>query len=443
MSTRVLAEKLADSLSGPIPVGTPRSIHGDVLLEGKATAIIGMRRSGKTMFMHELRRQFVESGLPRNGVPYINFEDERLLDLDPEDLTFLLNEFERSTGNEYAGETAFICLDEIQLVRGWEKFVRRLLDMGRYRVAVSGSSADMLSREIATSLRGRAWQVTIFPFSFREKLVHLDQASLLHEMPSLTHKSRMQMEGLFREWLLYGGFPEAQGLRDETARRLLSDYVDVAILRDVVERHEVSNVTGLRWLTRHLLGNAASSFSVNKFHGALKSQGIAISRDTVHELLGYLEDSFLVRLIWMESTSVRQRQVNPRKAYPIDTGLIRVFDRSGKHNVGHVLETAVLIELERRGAEVSWVRTVSEYEVDFLARLPNGDVELIQVCAEFPSPGTVEREVRALLEAQTEFPEAVPRLLTLTADHPSAGIPEAIVVQPAYEWMLQHDSGAI
>ena len=109
-------------------------------------------------------------------------------------------------------------------------------------------------------------------------------------------------------------------------------------------------------------------FDVEKFHGALKSQGIAIARDTLHRLLSHLEDCFLVRVVWMESNSERQRMVNPRKAYPVDPGLIPVFDRTGRANTGHALETAVLVELERRGFEVTYLRTPEGYEVDFLAR---------------------------------------------------------------------------
>ena len=109
---------------------------------------------------------------------------------------------------------------------------------------------------------------------------------------------------------------------------------------------------------------------------ALKSQGIAISRDTVHQFLAYLEDCFLVRIVWMESSSERQRMVNPRKAYPVDAGLIPVFDRTGRANIGHALETAVLIELERRRCEVAYVRTHDGYEVDFLAREADGRREL-------------------------------------------------------------------
>jgi len=165
---------------------------------------------------------------------------------------------------------------------------------------------------------------------------------------------------------------------------------------------------------------------VEKFYGALKSQGLAISKDTVHQLMGYLQDCFLVRTVWMEAASERQRMVNPRKAYPVDPGLIPVFDRTGRSNLGHALETAVLLDLERRRAEVSYVKTSQGFEVDFLARYPSGEEELIQVCADVAAPDTAERELRSLVEAGRQFPQAHKRLLTLTQD----GLPREAAVQP-------------
>ena len=179
--------------------------------------------------------------------------------------------------------------------------------------------------------------------------------------------------------------------------------MDVAILRDVVDRHRVSNVVGLRWLVRRLLGNAGARFSVEKFHRALRSEGIAIARDTVHQHLGYLEDCFLVRTLWMESRSERQRMVNPRKSYPVDAGLISVFDRTGRANTGHALETAVFVELERRRYETTYVRTPEGFDVDFLAR-GDGAPELIQVCADASTPTTGTRELRALTAAGSHVP---------------------------------------
>ena len=430
-----LTEKLAESLVLDLPRGTPRSIHGATGLPAKATVIIGMRRAGKTTFLHQLRRERVARGVARNRLPYVNFEDERLAGLPGAHLGFLVEEYGRRTPALGKDETVTWCFDEIQVVPGWERFVRRLLDGGAAEIILTGSSAALLSREIATALRGRAWEVPLFPFSFAETLRH-EGRTVAEQNGFMTAAERSGLETGFLGWLAVGGFPEAQGLGMAARGQLLRDYVDVAILRDVVERHGVSNLTGLRWLVRHLLGSPGALFSVEKFHGALKSQGIAIARDTVHDLLAHLEDCFLVRTAWMESSSERQRMVNPRKAYPADPGLIPWFDRSGKSNLGHALETAVFIELERRRCAVTYVRTGEGHEVDFLARDPEGGAELIQVCADASDPAVAGRELRALAGAGRMFPRAGRRLLTLTRDGAPPEAPPGVIVQPAYEWML-------
>ncbi len=432
---KVLSSKLADSLVGRIPAGTPRRVFGAVEFPGKVSAVIGMRRAGKTTFVHQLRRERMELGASPEALPHIDFEDERLLDLNGDQLSYLVEEHARRFPDLYSGEKVLWCFDEIQVVPDWERFARRLLDGGGCEVLVTGSSAKMLSSEIATSLRGRSWEVPIYPFGFGEALRHLGHEPPEH--PGFSgFEQRSRLEHHFQRWLVEGGFPEAQDIDPASRKQLLTSYVDVAMLRDVVERHGVGNVLGLRWLVRHLLGNATSLFSVEKFHSALKSQGIAIGKDTVHQLLSHLEDCFLVRPIWMESGSERQRMVNPRKIYPVDPGLIPVFDRSGRRNIGHALETAVLIELQRRRCDVTYVRTPSGYEVDFFSRNPTGEHELIQVCADASDPDTAERELRALQEAGEMHPNARKLLLTLTADGLPAEHEEDVDAQPAYEWML-------
>jgi uncharacterized protein len=428
-----LARLLADGLVAP-PSATLRRVYGRVTFPGKATTVIGMRRAGKTVFLHQQRRERHASGVPWSRLPYLNFEDEALAGLQAEDLGLAVEEYYRSFPTSRARETVTWCFDEIQEVAGWERFIRRLLDQENVEIFVSGSSAALLSREIATAMRGRAWTVTLFPFSFEEALRHNS-----HPAPTdtalLTTPERTAIEAAFIQYLTIGGFPEAQACDTATRLRLLHDYVDVAILRDVVERYQVANVTGLRWLVRQLLANAGGMFSVEKFHAALASQGIRIARDTVHELLGYLTDCFLVRIVWVEAASERRRMANPRKAYPVDPGLIPIFDRTGRANVGHALETAVYLELERRGAEVTYVRTPSGYEVDFLARYPDGQRDLVQVCAD-ASGSAATRELRGLEEARALFPEVTLRLLVLTRDGLPATAPPGVVAQTAYEWML-------
>jgi hypothetical protein len=346
-----------------------------------------------------------------------------------------VEEYERRFPDASERSSVTWCFDEIQLVPGWERFVRRLLDTGGTEIFVTGSSAALLSREIATALRARAWEVLLHPFSFEEALRHQGH-EISAEPEFLGSRERFRIERAFLKWLEVGGFPEAQALETASRYQLLRDYVDVAMLRDVVERHGVSNVAGLRWLVRHLLGNAASRFSVEKFYAALKSQGLAISKDTIHQLLRHLEDCFLVRMVWMESSSERQRMVNPRKAYPVDSGLIPVFDRTGRANIGHALETAVLVELERRRFSVTYMRTSDNHEVDFLARTPDGKAELIQAYADVSDPVTVRRELRALAEAGVRYAKAGKRLLTLTRDAIPSEVPTDVAVHPAYEWML-------
>lgn len=438
---QIFSELLTDSVGKPLPTLTTRNVHGRIHFPGKVGAVVGVRRAGKTTFLHQLRSSKVREGTPLHLLPFVSFEDERLADLDASDLGLLFDEYRRLLPESSQDASVTWHFDEVQLVTGWERFVRRLLEIEGDDVVVTGSSAGLLSREIATALRGRGWRILLHPFSFEEVLRHSEaEAPLDGSRP--TARARSRMERAYIDWLRMGGFPEAQGLEDAVRRQLLRDYVDVAMFRDVVERHNVRNVTGLRWLVRQLLGNAGSLFSVERFYGSLKSQGIAISKDYVHQLLGYLDDCFLIRVIWMESASERQRMVNPRKAYPVDTGLIPIFDRSGRANLGHALETAVFVELERRGCEITYVRTPEGFEVDFLARGPGGEADLVQACADLSDPATAEREIRALQAAGAGIPEAGKLVLTLTADGFPQEVPPGVSVQTAWEWSLRRPRAA-
>jgi hypothetical protein len=394
-----------------------------------------MRRAGKTTFMHLMRRARLEQGIPRERLVYVNFEDERLAGLPLEQMHYLTEEYYRRFPDVRQRKTVTWFFDEIQTVSGWERFVRRLLDSEQVEVFVSGSSAALLSREVSTAMRGRSWEVVIHPFSFEEYLRH--RGSSIPEKPEfLPPPERSAMERAFLDYLTAGGFPEATNLEPAARHRLLKDYVDVAILRDVVERHRIGNMTALRWLVRQLLGNAGGLFSVEKFYASVKSQGMSVSRDALHEFVSYLQDCFLVRTLWVEAASERQRMVNPRKAYPVDPALIPVFDRTGRANLGHALETTVLLELERRRMEVTYVRTHQGREVDFLAREPGGSMMLIQVCADLSDPATAAREFLALKEAGEKYPQGRRLVLTLTTEDASTLRPEGIEIRPAYAWML-------
>jgi predicted AAA+ superfamily ATPase len=430
----MLRLKLTESLTAPLPPRTARDIRLPTI-PNKALAIIGVRRGGKTSFLYsQIAERLAEGDSPGTHI-LVSLEDERLVGMTAEDLGWIFEEHRRlvSTVREQGHRTVY--LDEVQVVPGWEAVVRRLLDAHDTQVFVSGSSAKLLSSEVHTSLRGRSMEVLVHPFSFREALRHAGQEPALG-WNLLTSNDRATLDAALRRYIEVGGFPEAQGVEKRDRMALLKGYVDLMVLRDVVERHRVSNVEALRRLQRHLLANPAGAFSVSRFHRDLKSQGLAVGEETLHHQLSYLEDAFLVRVVSMQTTSERQRMRNPRKIYPIDPGLIPVYERAGRENRGRSLETVVLLELERRGYQVGWVRVAGDLEVDFYAEHAVEGALLIQVSLDTTSELTWAREVRALVAAVEEYPDARALLITLDPTPPSRPLPAPLEWYAASQWML-------
>lgn len=431
----VLEERLNDAVlpaSSPPPV-TRRDARLPAVA-GKAHAVIGMRRAGKTTFLRQLQAERREA-LPPERVIFIGFDDDRLAGIEADQLALLLEEYYRRYPVLRGRDPVYWYLDEIQLVSGWERFVRRVMDTEKAEIVVSGSSARMLSREVHTSLRGRGMETVIGPFTFREVLRHRG-AEPSTGATRWTAAERSQIEKHFREYMVAGGFPEAQGLPAQLRTELLQGYVDTVLFRDVVERYDVSQVAALRWLTRHCLRSAAAPVSAHRLYNDLRSQGHAVAKDLVHALLSHLTDAFLFSLLPVATDSERRRNSNPRKVYPVDHAMIAAFDAAGRTSPGHVLETIVHDELARRKLGIGYVRTEGGHEVDFLARSHDGTAELIQVCADPSTPGTLDRELGSLASAAAEHPDAAQRLLVLTADQARAIRVRGVQVEPAYEWLL-------
>ncbi|MGQ9663511.1 MAG: ATP-binding protein [Kiritimatiellia bacterium] len=435
---QLIRQKILDAEAAPIPPFTPRDIHVPAV-PNKAIAVIGMRRTGKTTFLWQVLADRVAAGTPREGILYFNLDDERLAEPTVAELSLVLEEYYRMHPEWRDRKRALFLFDEIQLVPGWERFARRILDSENLDLFLSGSSARMLSREVATSMRGRAMEAPVFPFSFREFLRHHGRE--IQDPERATKAERSALHRDLEAYLRVGGFPEAQGISERDRVQLLREYVDVTILRDVIERHGISQPLVLRRLVRHLLANAAGLFSVNRFYNDLKSQGVRIAKDSLHAYLSHLEDAFLGYSVWLATDSERRRTSNPRKIYPVDPALIPIFDRSGRVQLAKALETAVFIELLRRGAEIGYVRTAEGYEVDLLARWIGGDEELIQVCVEVQDTATLEREIRALETAAREHRKAALSLVTLASES-IREVPETIRVYEAGMWLLRATPGS-
>lgn len=435
ISNDTLRLKLEESLAATVPALTPR----DIRLPGvpnKALAVIGVRRGGKTSFLYRRIAERLAAGDPPGSHLLVSLEDERLVGMTPEDLGWLIEEHRRMVPAVRERGWRALYLDEVQVIPGWELVVRRLLDSRDADVFVSGSSARLLSGEVHTAMRGRSMEVLVHPFSFREALRHGGREPDAGWV-QLGADDRAAVDHALRGYLSVGGFPEAQELEDRDRISLLRGYVDLMVLRDVIERHGVSNIEALRRLQRHLMANPGGSFSVSRFHRDLRSQGIPVAEETLHHLVAHLADAFLVRVVSMHTASERQRMRNPRKVYPIDPGLIAVYERAGRENRGRSLETAILLELERRGYEAGWVRVGDDLEVDFHAEHPVGEPLLVQVSLETSSRPTWEREVRSLAAAAEEYPSARPLLVTLDPTPPSRPLPGRLEWVPASRWLLE------
>lgn len=434
LSRDALRVKLAESIARR-PVALTRRDIRLPRIAGKPLAVIGVRRGGKTSFLQQQRADRIAQGRPPESQLLLGLEDERLFGMTATDLGWMIAEHERDfPGLRETGHLT-IYLDEVQLVAGWESLVHRLAEARDVELFVSGSSAKLLSREVATASRGRLLEVLVHPFGFREVLRHAGREPGA-PWPALGPADRAALDSALRAYLVVGGFPEAQGTDQRDRSRLLSGYVDTMVLRDVIERHDVSNVTALRALQRHLLATPGGSFTVKKFYDTLRSQGVPVAKDTLHEYLRHLQDAFLVRVLDMHSASERQRMVNPRKVYPVDPGLIPLYERPGREHRGRALETAVLLELERREYGVAWVRVGEDREVDFLATRPGDPPLLVQVCLDTAEDATWEREVRALEEAARLHPGAEALLVTLDAAPPSRALPARLQWMSATQWLL-------
>jgi hypothetical protein len=396
-----------------------------------------MRRSGKTWFLFQVMADLIADRQPKESILYLNLEDERLMPLKASKLHQIPDAFYRRYP-DLKDKFCHFFFDEIQNIAGWERFIRRLLDTENVQICITGSSAKLLSREIATSLRGRSIATEIFPFSFAESLEHQGIEAGNDSRPGAA--KRALLENRFRAYLQAGGFPEVQGIESDFRIRILQDYLDVVILRDLVERHQIAGTVALRYLIRHLINSAAALFSVNKFYNDLKSQGIAVSKNTLHQYLEHLSDAYLFFEVPIHTRSERARMVNPRKVYAIDTGLVRACSRSFRPDWGRLLENQVFAVLRREYPKIEYYRTKAGHEVDFIVTGNDGRKRLIQVAADISENSTRKRELGALTEAMLECHNHHASVITLNQDEKiKTNGGGRIDILPAWRWSLFHN----
>ncbi len=394
---KTVHQELKDKLSAL--EGTIKRDIQFIEIKNKISVAIGMRRTGKTHLMLHKIEELLSQGVSLSRILYIDFEDDRLLPLDKNKLANILDDF-YSLYPENHQQICYLFLDEIQVIPDWALVIRRFYNSKNVRLFLSGSSAKLLSKEIATQLRGRSIPTEVFPFSFHE---YLKMKKIILPVKPYGKKEKDILGEQLYNYLREGGFPGVVGESKMNQIRILQEYLEVVLFRDIIERYNITNISVIKYMIISLLKNNATNFTVNKFYNDLKSQGFVVGRSSVYDYLSYIEDAYLIFTVPLYSESIRKVQSNPKKIYAIDNGMVNANTFNLNKNNGHALENAVFLDLRRRGDTIFYYVTNEGYEVDFLARSLQGELFLYQVAYEINDEKTKIRETRALHAAENEL----------------------------------------
>ncbi len=402
----------------------------------KAIVFIGMRRVGKTYLLYQHMKHLLAQGLEKYKLFYINFEDDRLDGFTSKDFQTLLNVYFELYPQAIFAKDLYFYFDEIQNIDGWEKFIRRLIDKEKMKIFITGSSAKLLSKEIATHLRGRCLVQEVFPLSFREYLDYHNTIPL-NKLGSLTQKDSAVIKNYSQSYLARGGFPETLDLSDSLAQQIIQSYVNATVFRDVIERYQLTNPHIVKLFLMHCLQHIAAPLSVTKVFNTLKSRGESLGRASLYTYLNYFEDAYLLFNVPIFELSARKRQVNPSKIYCVDQSIILAYSMKPQMEHAAQLENAVYMHLRRQQYDaIYFYKTTTGKEVDFIAQHINGKLELYQVCYDLNDNKTLNREISALIEAAETLQLNEAWIITLDKTETIANNDCTIHIVPYWQWVL-------
>lgn len=352
-------------------------------------SLVGSRRSGKTWLLYDTMNRLHKQGLPKEKILFLNFEDERL-SFNTSSLDLIIQAYNELYPHIDLKDT-YVFFDEIQNITGWERFVRRLFDTRTRNIFITGSNSKYLSTEIATELRGRTISYTVYPLSFSE---YLDFQQV--EKKLYPQKNKSTIVHYTEKFLTGGGFPETIAFDSNTRIKILQQYFNVMIFRDIVERYQVSNIDALKFFIKKVFAGVTKPFSVNKTYNELRSMGYKISNKYLYNYFHYCNDVFLSQSISRFDYSEIKQAKSEKKSYIIDTGMLAAIEFSMSINRGKLLENMVFLEFLKAGKEIFYYKGINE--CDFIIR-DEGRLFPAQVAWLIDDETTRERELKGLDEA--------------------------------------------
>ena len=426
MDTKTLFKQLiADFHANPIRPLVRRDIELPLDIE-KVIVVTGMRRAGKTSLLlhavHTLRKS-----MDKRRILYLNFEDERL-HLKAEDLDLILQAY-RELYPDLDLSQCYFFFDEIQEVEGWEKFIRRLDDSVSRHLYLTGSNARLLSSEIATTLRGRCLNYEVFPLSFIEFL-RFQQI----EPDPFSSRGRALLAAQFERYLVEGGFPELVSIESADIRRkILQDYFDVMLFRDLIERYQEGNIPALRYFLKRLLESVTSPLSVAKIHNEMKSAGFKVGKNTLHDYLGMSEAVYFTLIASKYDPSIVRQTLAEKKAYVIDNSFMTQLSFRYQQDHGKLLENLIANSLRREQPHLQFIKGAQE--CDFVLS-DQGRLRPLQVAYDISHPDTLERELKGLIKAAHFLKVSEGHLVTLNEEQTFEREGVRIHIQPAWQFLI-------
>lgn len=351
--------------------------------------IMGIRRCGKSVLLKQIIEEIKEKGIDDKHIIYINFED-----LEYSNISDYLELNKYIKEKIIDDKKYYLFFDEIQLVESWEKTINSFKATLNVSIFITGSNSKLLSSELATLLSGRYISFKIAPFTFSEVV----------ELKGL--KEKRDIEDAFNEYLLWGGMPQRFEFQTlDGVKVYLSDVFDAIVLKDIVKRNSIKNVTLFQRVMEYLVTNPSQTFSPTNMLNEFVKEGIPISSRTIYECLDYAESSLLMSKV--STYDIRGKKILSRKDkyYLADLGLGQILNTNKRTQYGAYLENIVYNELIFRGYNVS-VGNNNGREIDFIATKHNVK-EYYQVTFELSNKETETREFSAYDNIDDNYPKYV------------------------------------
>lgn len=391
-------------------------------------SLVGIRRSGKSTLMLQFAKKLIkEKKISKNNILYVNFEDPRFLG---ENSLNLLNDiYEVYLENLAPEKKPIIFLDEIQNIKGWEKFVRSLNERKKAKIFISGSNAHLLSSEFSTVLTGRQLTLIIHPLTFKEFLL-FNNIKIANKLDLINQK--IKIKRAFRKYLEFGGMPKQALLKNNNDKTLLlRSYFEDILNRDIINRFKIRQTDKLKVLTKFYFSNASSLISYNKAAKFLK-----IPLTTVERFSEYLTYPYLVYFVNKFSFSLKEQSINPKKVYVSDVGLRNAVSFNFSENKGKLLENLVFLHLLKTEEEIYYYKTKNNLEVDFLVKEKQKIKSAIQVCLTLKDFKTKDREIKSIVKAMAELKLKQGLIITEDEEGEIKIDNKKITVIPIYRWLL-------